>query len=246
MRQPLPTLFAITLVLASNACVAKTQYDSALSELGAARDASTDAERMIAECERDLDELQTQFDKKLAATQEELDDLRRQREAALARLQSFKDLQAKFKSMIDAGDLEVYMRRGRMVVGLPSAVLFASGKAELSKKGKKSMANVAKVLAQLPERRIQVAGHTDDVPIGERVDFADNWHLSTARALTVTRFLIENSVQPENLGAAGYGEFDPVAPNDNRTGRSKNRRIELILVPDLSELPSMAKDPSGG
>lgn len=245
MSRALTLLLGSSLLLAGG-CVTKTQYDSALSDLDAARKANTDAKSELEKCQADLDALQSDFEGKLAATQDELEELRKQREAAEARLQAFKDLQAKFQSMIEAGDLQVYMRRGRMVVGLPSKVLFGSGKAELSKKGQKSIKKVAKVLAQLEERRIQVAGHTDNVPIGEAVAFEDNWHLSTARALTVTRFLIENGVKPENLGAAGYGEFDPVGSNKNKTGRRKNRRIELILVPDLSELPAMAEDGATG
>lgn len=224
------------------ACVTKPVHESALSDLEDARQAQERTQRELEACRDELAALETEFASKLESTQEELEELRKQRQAAEARLQAFRDLQAKFQAMIDAGDLEVYVRRGRMVVGLPSAVLFGSGKAELSKRGEKSLAKVAKVLEQLPERRIQVAGHTDDVPIGKNVMFEDNWQLSTARALTVTRFLIEKGVKPENLGAAGYGEFDPVGSNKNKAGRRKNRRIELVLVPDLSELPKMAED----
>ena len=74
---------------------------------------------------------------------------------------------------------------------------------------------------------------------GADLGFKDNWELSSARALVVTRFLIENGVPPGNLAAAGYGKHDPVRSNRSRRGRRLNRRIELILVPDLSELPQL-------
>jgi chemotaxis protein MotB len=63
-----------------------------------------------------------------------------------------------------------------------------------------------------------------------------------ARALVVTRFLVEAKVLPQNIVAAGYGEFDPIASNDTTKGRSENRRIEIVLLPDLSELPTLPED----
>ena len=85
------------------------------------------------------------------------------------------------------------------------------------------------------DRKFQVAGDTDNVPIhNER--FASNWELSTARAVEVVRFLIAQGVRPELLSAAGYGEFDPVAPNEDAGGRAKNRRIEITLQPNIDEL----------
>jgi chemotaxis protein MotB len=90
-------------------------------------------------------------------------------------------------------------------------------------------------------QRIQVAGHTDNMPIGKKSDWADNWQLSSERALTVTRFLIQQGLGARQLSAAGYGEFDPVKSNGNATGRKKNRRIELVLLPDLSDLQPVSE-----
>lgn len=230
------------LLCATPGCVTQQQYDEALGSLKSAEDAMGAKEQELAACRNELSTLQTDFEGKLAATEQELAELRKQREAAEARLSEFKDLQEKFRKMIEAGDLEVYIRRGRMVVGLPSAVLFASGKSELSKKGKKAVGQVAKVLSTL-DRRVLVSGHTDNVPIGKNIDvFKDNWDLSTVRALNVTRFLIEKGMPSENLGAAGYGEFDPAHDNKKKAGRRKNRRIELVLEPDLSELPRIGNE----
>jgi chemotaxis protein MotB len=131
------------------------------------------------------------------------------------------------------------MRNGLPVIALPSEVLFASGKAELAKKGEKALLKVGAALAEMTTQRIQVAGHTDNLPIGEKLEWTDNWELSAARALTVTRFLIAQGVVPTNLSAAGHGEFDPAASNDSANGRKKNRRIELILLPDLSEITAV-------
>jgi chemotaxis protein MotB len=220
--------FALALALPLAGCVGQAQYDKALQDLEKAS-----AERK--KCDERLAQLESQLQSELSATKEELEELRRQRAAVD---EQFADLTAKLQSLIDAGDLEVYMRRGLIMIGLPSQVLFPSGKAELSERGQKALGKIANVLAEMPDRRLQVAGHTDNEPIGEKlkVEFEDNWELSAARAITVTRFLVTKGVKPDNLAAAGHGEFDPVADNKNANGRRKNRRIELILVPDLSGL----------
>ena len=173
----------------------------------------------------------------------ELEELRKQREANEKRLAAFNSLNEKLAALIDAGELEVSMRNGLPVIALPSEVLFGSGKAELAKKGEKALTKVGALLAEMPSQRIQVVGHTDNMPIGEKLEWTDNWELSAARALTVTRFLIAQKVAPTNLSAAGNGEFDPVASNESGNGRKKNRRIELILLPDLSELAPVEAAP---
>ena len=85
-----------------------------------------------------------------------------------------------------------------------------------------------------------VAGHTDNQPVKET--YKDNWELSMARALAVTRFLVEAKMKPQTIVAAGYGEHDPIAKNATPEGRRENRRIEIILLPDLSELPTLPED----
>jgi chemotaxis protein MotB len=87
-----------------------------------------------------------------------------------------------------------------------------------------------------------VAGHTDNQPVSKETNYKDNWELSMARALVVTRFMVEAKMKPENIVAAGYGEFDPIAKNSSTEGRKENRRIEIILLPDLSELPMLPED----
>jgi chemotaxis protein MotB len=91
------------------------------------------------------------------------------------------------------------------------------------------------VLRTIGNRRFQVAGHTDNVPI-TTTKFNSNWELSTERAVVVVRFLIGRGLRPDLLSAAGYGEFDPIAPNDSPANKSKNRRIEITLQPNIDEL----------
>jgi chemotaxis protein MotB len=176
------------------------------------------------------------------ATQKELDDLRRQKEAAEKRVAQYKAMQDKFRALVDTGKLQVAFRNGQMTLKLPSGILFPSGSADLSKGGEQALTDVTNILMQFQDRRFVVAGHTDNQPI-HTVQFKNNWYLSTARANSVVQFMIKGGFPAKNLAAAGYGEFDPIAPNDKEEGREQNRRIEIILVPNLEELPSMTDAP---
>lgn len=149
------------------------------------------------------------------------------------RNQIYEEVLARFRSLIDAGRLTVSIDRGRMVIQLPQDILFESGSATLGAEGRRTLSEVASVLSELEERSFQVEGHTDDVPIATS-RFPSNWELSTARALSVVRLLAERGVPPRNLSGAGYAEFQPVASNATAEGRRRNRRIEIVTLPDLN------------
>jgi chemotaxis protein MotB len=139
---------------------------------------------------------------------------------------------ARFRSLMDGGQLSVAIQRGRLVILLPQDILFESGSATLGQEGRSVIGEVARVLAGFPDRQFQVEGHTDNVPIAtER--FPSNWELSSARALAVVRLLTQNGVVPGNVSGAAYGEYQPVAPNDDREARRGNRRIEIVMLPNL-------------
>lgn len=144
----------------------------------------------------------------------------------------YEDIIGRFRSLIDGGQLSVEIVRGRLVIQLPQDILFESGSAVVGREGRQTLASVGSVLAELDERRFQIEGHTDNVPISTQ-RFPSNWELSSARALAVVRILIEQGVDPANVSGAGYGEFQPVASNDDREGRRLNRRIEIVMLPNL-------------
>ncbi len=164
-----------------------------------------------------------------------LDELRKAQAAAEARAQLFQQFVQKFKKMIDAGQLKIATRNGRLVLQLPNDVLFDSGQTAIKPAGKDALVQIAQVLRTVTGRKFQVAGDTDNVPI-QTPRFPSNWELSTARAVEVVKLLIAQNVDPRSLSAAGYGEFDPMASNDGADGRAKNRRIEISLQPNLDEL----------
>jgi chemotaxis protein MotB len=179
-----------------------------------------------------------QLTQSVAETTARLEELRKQKAASDARAAQFRGIVAKLRSMIDAGQLKVVIRNGRMIIALPNDILFDSGKTEVKTEGKAALAKVAQVLATVADRDFLVAGHTDDLPI-KTAQFPSNWELSTRRAVEVVHYLISQGMKPKVLAAAGYGEFDPAVPNDSKEHRSQNRRIEIVLQPNLSDLPPL-------
>ena len=119
---------------------------------------------------------------------------------------------------------------------LPMDILFPSGSAKLGKEGRDALLAVGRGLATIPGRSFQVEGHTDDVPI-HTAAYASNWELAAARALGVVRALLEAGVTPQRVSAASFSEYHPTAANDGDANRARNRRIEIVVVPDLSGLP---------
>lgn len=222
---------------------------SAREEL-AARDAALgEKEKSLKSIKGELDQTQAAGGEKEAelrrvrgekeATEAELAELKRQRDATEKRLAAYRALQSKFRALVDTGRLEVAFRNGQMIIKLPSRILFPSGSADLSEEGLAALAEIASILKEFKDRRFMVAGHTDNVPLKNNKRYKNNWYLSTARAISVVEFLVEAGFNPANLAASGYGEFAPIAPNDIDSNRELNRRIEIIVVPNLEELPSL-------
>lgn len=176
------------------------------------------------------------LDADVAQMQAALKELTERKAAADARIREFNELLAKFKSLIDSGKLKVKIVGGRMVVELASDILFPSGSASLSPEGTTAIGEVAAVLASIADRSFQVEGHTDDDPIHtER--FPSNWELGAGRAITVVQALEKGGVPATRLSAASFAFNRPVMPNKTKEGKAANRRIEIVVVPDLSLLP---------
>jgi chemotaxis protein MotB len=152
------------------------------------------------------------------------------------RLKEFQDLTNRFKSLTDAGTLSVKIQDGKMVVSLGSDVLFASGSSRLSAKGILAVKEVSKQLTAIPDKRYQVEGHTDNVPIAT-ANFPSNWELASARSITVMKEMIDSGMPANRVSAASFGDSSPLQSNDTPEGRAANRRIAIVVVPDLSSLP---------
>jgi chemotaxis protein MotB len=217
------------------------QRDGLQQQIDAANLMITDYQNRLAKLGQDVKGLsgeRSELQAGLASTQAQLEELKKQKAAAEARAAAFRTLVEKLRSMIDSGQIKVTIRNGRMLIALPNDVLFDSGKTAVKKEGQEAIGKIAQVLSTIADRRFLVAGHTDNVPI-KNAKFRSNWELSTARAVEVVQLLITGGMKPQVLGAAGYAESDPVASNDTPEGKSQNRRIEIVLEPNLSDLPNL-------
>lgn len=265
MRTLLLTLL-FGVALASQGCVMQSKYDKDLADLNAtlARNKADDAAALAAAnklCADDKAAQQAAAKDEQAKAAEELAKVKKDLDAcvsaggdkgkALAECQkdrdNAKDRLARVQSSIDkvknalqamaaAGKLEVKERNGFLIIALAGDILFDTGKAKLKDEANGVLRELAAVLKAMPDRAFQVAGHTDD-----QGDEDKNWALSMDRALTVVRFLIKEGVAGKAVSAGGYAFYQPTADNATPELRAKNRRVEFLLMPNLSELLRMGK-----
>lgn len=237
-------------VLSLTACVSSSKHEQAVKDYEAKLEAANNDKKKLADLATELETRLTSTEQKLITTakdrgqlrtsladiQKSMDEMRERQKEQRERLQEFQDLTRRFKKLTDAGTLSVKIVDGKMVVSLGSDVLFPSGSAKLSQAGVDAIKEVSLQLASIPGKRYQVEGHTDNVPIATAV-FPSNWELASARALSVVRTMIDSGMPGDRVSAASYGEFQPVHANDSTEGKAANRRIAIVIVPDLSSLP---------
>lgn len=136
--------------------------------------------------------------------------------------------------------LSIYTKDGQVYVSMENSLLFASGSYAVSSRGQEALRNIAGVLADNPDVNVLVEGHTDDDPYNGTGLIKDNWDLSVLRATAVVRIMTNAAdLNKEQVTAAGRGEFLPLVPNTSPENKAKNRRTEIILTPDLSELAEL-------
>lgn len=139
--------------------------------------------------------------------------------------------------------LTVEQRNGKVYVSMENKLLFNSGSWAVGTDGRRAVQQLGNVLGDNPEIAVLIEGHTDNVPFQGTGQLSGNWDLSTKRATAIVNILRENpSINPENLTAAGRGEFAPIATNETLEGKAKNRRIEVILTPKLDELSKLLNE----
>lgn len=157
--------------------------------------------------------------------------IRRQDSVVKAINKAIKDALLQFNS----SDLSVEMRNGKVYVSMNDKILFQSGKSQVQEEGIVAIRKVSEVLNNTANVEIMIEGHTDNVPI-KTAQYQDNWDLSVARATAITRLMIEMGVTPKRITASGKAEFSPKASNIDAEGRSKNRRTEIVLIPNLDDI----------
>jgi chemotaxis protein MotB len=183
----------------------------------------------------------------LAATleQERLAKLAKEEEIQrLTRTQE--ELSKSLQDEISKGNITIQQVRDRLTINMVDRVLFDSGQAQVKPAGVKVLKPVSDVLNKISDKQIRIEGHTDNVNISTKLQdrFKTNWELSTARATTVVRYLIDQGgVDRQHLSAVGYADTHPLASNETEQGRASNRRIEIVLYPrDLSAIAGRPSD----
>ncbi len=183
------------------------------------------AEKLNAIKEKDIIIGELQNEKNMA--------IKEKKKAVSELTQTYDSLVSELNEEIKKGEIEVVQLKDKLTLSLVDKILFDSGKTDIKKNGKLVLDRVADIVKDIADKQIRIEGHTDNVSIGSvlAAKFATNWELSTARSTMVVKYLQERGVDPAFLSAAGYSEYRPVDSNETEEGRSKNRRIEIVLIP---------------
>lgn len=169
---------------------------------------------------------------KISTLKNELSNLEREK-TDLERAKS--ELEKRLSNEIDDKEVKVEMLERGLVITFVAEVLFDSGKADLRKGSDEKLDKVARVLnTTVKDLNVGIEGHTDNVPI-KHSGWKSNWELSSARALSVLHMMINDfKVDPTRLSATGFGEYKPVAPNTTKEDRQRNRRVEIVILPETT------------
>lgn len=199
-----------------------TAFYSVRSKLGTERAAHTETREELDTTRTEIETLRARLQKLEAERDRIAADARQKEEALEGMRQAQEELRQRLQAEIAKGNVLISQQRGELVVDLIDEIVFDSGKAELNDAGKDVLRQVGETLAKVPDKIIQVTGHTDDEPISRKLAarFPTNWELSVARATNVVRFLQEEVKIPgDRLVAAGMAEYRPVATNRTAAGR---------------------------
>lgn len=195
-----------------------------VEQLAAARQATESCRNKVAALQGQGAQLSAELEAKLGRI--------RELEASMARQQAvFDSLSAALDSLVKAGKLTVSIVRGQFTVQMSDKILFDSGKYAIKTEASETLIELTNILRSVANRRFQVVGHTDS---DGSADY--NWRLSSNRSKAVSTYMIEQGMPPERLTFAGAGPYQPTAPNDTPENKAQNRRIEIVLVPDLEAL----------
>jgi chemotaxis protein MotB len=224
-----------------------TKYNQAIADSQAKDKEIAAAKQRVGDLEAELQKMGVETSK-LSLSLQERDKALAEYKARARQLELIKarfDLLRRKLDELTRMGLTVHIRRNRMVISLPGDVLFDTGKDTLRKEGVEILGKVATVIRNdqsLVNRDYQVAGHTDSAPLTGGI-FHDNWGLSLMRARSVLLFLVgKGGILPkQHWSAAGFAETDPVANNATKDGQQKNRRCDLIVVPDADEMLDLQK-----
>lgn len=239
-------LILLPLLLLTSGCVTSSKYKALEAkekqtatdnenyklQLGAAQNQITELNGKLGIA----DNQRTQLEGSVNEMKIAMEQMKKRRQETEKRLAEFKELTSKFSKLVNAGKLSVKMVNGRMTVALSTDILFSSGSAKLSAEGVRAIKEVSLLLKSLDGRKYQIEGHTDNIPMKSDI-YPSNWELASGRAITVVKTMIDAGLPAEQISAASYADTQPITDNSTPEGKKQNRRISIVIVPDLSGLP---------
>ena len=197
---------------------------------------------LLAGCTVVLQKRHTSDIEKIESLSAELERLKMTKEELSTLKDAYTALEKSLSKEISEQKVSLGIEEKGLVITFVDSVLFDSGKTKLRSAASKILDKVVKVCRrQVADREIGIEGHTDNQPI-KYSGWKSNWELSTARATSVLHYLVKKGISPERLSATGFGEFRPVTTNKTAEGRQKNRRVEIVILPEkisrVEEVPS--------
>ena len=232
-------LFSFVVLSGVTGCVTASSYHKLEAEDAKNKEQLATSEARVTELENKIGVVstqRTQLEGSVSEMKSALEDLRKRKAEAEKRLAEYREVTSKFSALVNSGKLSVKVVNGRMTVALSSDILFPSGSSQLSAAGRTQINEVTGVLQSLEGRKYQIEGHTDNVPI-KTARFPSNWELASARAVNVLNTMISAGMPAERLSAASYADTQPISSNSTPEEKAANRRIAIVIVPDLSTLP---------
>jgi chemotaxis protein MotB len=235
------TIFVLAMSFAAIGCVSSKKYQAALDDIARMRADSTLQASQYAD-------LQYDKTKQLADAKEEIRSANKQRDSLAnvvnQRNQLLDRITEQLHAALPAVDnekLDTYIDEEFLHISLPHRVLFNTGETKLSDDGRKVVQQITSTLGDL-ESDIMILGHADSVPFVSSLK--DNWELSLERAQSVMHEMVQSGISPEKLIIAGRGDYEPSLNNKTQIGRLLNRRIELIVMPDMQVIESVMEQVS--
>jgi len=250
------SIILLSSILTFSACVSKKKYRSEQTKVKQLQTDSigthtslndcnikvADLEKAKAEVQKSLQNLSATSQSSMALSKMTIADQAKRLKDLQTLIQSQKDILTNLKKTVSDAligfkpdELSVDLKDGRLYVSLQEKLLFKSGSAVVDPKGKEALLTLAGVLFTTQDIGIMIEGHTDNVPVSGK--YEDNWALSTARSTAIVRILTKDyKVDPKLITAAGRAEFYPIEGNSTTEGKARNRRTEIILSPNLTEL----------
>jgi len=257
------SIIALASILSLSACVTKSRLNKSQSKVQILQQDSTKTHGLLDDCnlklsasknnaselqqekesvEKDLQNLSSESQANINSKQLTIAEQEKRLKDLQTLIKSQKDVMNKLKKVVaDAlvnfkpDELTVAIKDGKIYVSLQEKLLFKSGSDAVDPKGKEALQSVATVLNSNPDISVLIEGHTDSIPIKGK--FQDNWALSVSRATSIVRILTNDyKVNAQRVTASGRGEYYPILNNSTAENRSRNRRTEIILSPNLNEL----------